>query len=48
MTKNEIENLIDHKIRKHESRVGWISGIIGLFFLFGNFHAFYLLRLWMS
>ena len=48
MKKDEIEVLIDKKIRQHESRVGWISGIIGLFLLFGNFHAFWLMRLWMS
>jgi ABC-type nickel/cobalt efflux system permease component RcnA len=48
MNQNEIEQLIDQKIRQHESRVGWISGIIGLFFLFGNFHAFWLMRLWMN
>lgn len=30
---NEIAQLIDHKIKAHEVRVGWISGIIGLVLL---------------
>jgi hypothetical protein len=48
MNQNEIEVLIDNKIRQHETRVGWISGIIGVCLLLGNVHAFWLLRIWMN
>jgi hypothetical protein len=46
MNREQIEILIDSKIKEHEFRVGWISGIIGAVFLFGNLHAFWLIRLW--
>lgn len=46
MNQKDIEKLIDDKIKNHEIRVGWISGIIGVVFLLGNFHAFWLIRLW--
>lgn len=36
---SEITQLIDRKIKAHEIRVGWISGIIGLVFL-GSVAAF--------
>lgn len=39
MENKEIEIIIDHKIRQHEKRVAWISGIIGATVLAGLFHA---------
>lgn len=48
MNPNEIEDLIDSKIKHHEIRVGLISGIIGVTFLFGNLHAFWLIKTWMN
>lgn len=33
LTKQEINALIDQKIREHEFRIGVISGITGLLFL---------------
>lgn len=45
MNQEDIEKLIDEKIREHEIRVGWISGLIGVLFVFGLFHAVWLLRL---
>mgnify|MGYP006266235675 CR=1 FL=1 len=39
MESHEIEKLIDHKIRRHEIRVGWISGILGIVILSGLAHA---------
>lgn len=44
MEKEEIEKMIHQKIREHELRVGWVSGIIGLVFVFGIFHAFWLIQ----
>lgn len=44
MSKEEIEQLIDYKIKNHEIRVGWISGIIGVFFVLGIFHAIHLMN----
>ena len=44
MTPEEIENLIDQKIKSHEIRVGWISGIIGALFTFGIIHALWLIK----
>jgi hypothetical protein len=48
MTPEEIEDLINLKIQNHELRVGWVSGIIGATFLFGNLHAFWLVKTWMN
>ncbi len=48
MTHKEIEIIIDQKIKTHELRVGWISGIIGIAFLFGNAHAFWLVKQWIT
>lgn len=48
MNREQIERLIDNKIENHEKKVGWISGIIGVIFLFGNLHAFWLIKLWMK
>lgn len=48
MNKFEIENLIDSKIKTHEVRVGVVSGIIGIVFILGNLHAFWLIRTWMK
>lgn len=43
MSYKELENIIDIKIqraiRKHEMIVAFISGIIGLIFVVGLFHA---------
>ncbi len=47
MNRDEIEKLIDDKIRNHEIRVGWISGIIGALFTFGIIHAIWLIKQWM-
>lgn len=44
MTEEEIENLIDEKIKLHEIRVGFISGIFGAIFTFGIIHAVWLLK----
>jgi hypothetical protein len=39
MTPEEIESLIDSKIRLHETRVAVISGIVGGAIIVGIFHA---------
>lgn len=39
MTDDEIVKLIEYKIRQHEIRVAWISGIIGFVVIAGIFHA---------
>lgn len=44
MNQNQIEKLIDDKIRSHEIRVGIISGIIGALFTFGIIHAVWILK----
>lgn len=44
MNKEEIEALIDRKIQEHEIRVGWISGVIGLLFVFGIVHSIWLMK----
>lgn len=44
---SEIEALIDRKIKEHETRVGWVSGVIGLSFLFGIVHSIWLLKSFM-
>lgn len=44
MSPDEIEKLINKKIKNHEIRVGWISGLIGLFFTFGIIHSIWLLK----
>lgn len=41
MNKAGIESLIDSKIRKHETRVAIVSGILGLA---GTFHAIAILN----
>lgn len=47
MEKEEIEKIVNSMIRRHEIRVGWISGIIGIILLSGNLHAFWLIKTWM-
>lgn len=44
MNKEEIEKLIDEKIKFHEIKVGIVSGIIGTFFVFGIVHAIWLMK----
>jgi hypothetical protein len=44
MNRDEIEKLIDDKIKNHEIRVGWISGIIGALFTFGIIHSIWLIK----
>jgi hypothetical protein len=39
-----IDEKVDEKIRQHEVRVGWISGVIGVLFVFGIIHSIWLLR----
>ena len=39
MTPEEIESLIDSKIRSHEARVAVVSGIVGGAVIVGIFHA---------
>lgn len=39
MTPEEIETLINSKIRSHEIRVAFVSGIVGGTILAGIFHA---------
>jgi hypothetical protein len=40
----KIDKIIDKKIREHEVRVGWISGLIGVFFVFGIVHSILLVK----
>jgi hypothetical protein len=44
MEKTEIERIIDSKIKSHEVRVGYVSGVIGLLFTFGIFHSVWILK----
>lgn len=44
MTEEQLEKLIDDKIRSHEIRVGIVSGILGALFIFGVMHAVWLLK----
>lgn len=48
LTKEECQEMIDESIksaiRSHEFRVGWISGIIGIFFVFGIVHSIWLIK----
>lgn len=48
MKLEEIEHLIDTKIKSHEIRVGLISGIIGVLFVFGIVHSIWLMKNWIS
>lgn len=52
MDREEIQELINQSIAKaikrHEVRVGWISGIIGVFFIFGIVHSIWLMKNWIS
>lgn len=48
INKYDVEQLIDSKIKSHEVRVGIVSGIIGMVFILGNLHAFWLIRTWMN
>ena len=36
--------IADAKIREHERRVGWVSGLIGVAFVFGIVHSIWLLK----
>lgn len=47
MDHKDIEDLIDRKIRSHEVRVGLVSGIIGVLFVFGIIHAIWLVKEWI-
>ena len=44
MGNDEISKLIDQKIRQHELRVGYISGVIGFLFTFGMVHSVWILK----
>lgn len=52
MDKDEIEDMINQyvetAIKKHEIRVGWISGIIGVLFVFGIIHSIWLMKNWIQ
>lgn len=48
MNRSEIEQLIELKIKEHEVKVGWISGIIGLFFVIGIVHSIWLIKNWIN
>lgn len=39
--------VVDKKIKEHEVRVGWISGVIGVFFIFGIIHSIWLIKSWI-
>jgi hypothetical protein len=43
-TREEISALIDSKIREHELKVGWVSGLIGVAFVLGIIHSIWLLK----
>jgi len=51
LSKEEIQDIIDKSIAKaiksHEIRVGWISGIIGVLFVFGIIHSIWLMKNWI-
>jgi len=36
--------IADTKIRQHELRVGWVSGLIGVAFVIGIVHSIWLLK----
>lgn len=36
--------IADAKIRDHERRVGWVSGLIGVAFVLGIIHSIWLLK----
>ena len=44
MKYEDIEKLIDEKIKAHEIRVGLISGVIGALFTFGIVHSIWILK----
>lgn len=44
MSWDEVEQLIDKKIRLYEIRVAVISGVVGGFFTFGIIHAIWILK----
>lgn len=52
MDKDEVQDMIDQSIadaiKKHEIRVGWISGIIGILFVFGIVHSIWMMRCWIQ
>lgn len=52
MDKEEIQKLINQSIaeaiKTHEVRVGWISGVIGIFFVFGIVHSIWLMKNWIQ
>ena len=52
VTYSEVQKIIDQKvskaIKKHEIRVGWISGIIGVLFIFGIIHSIWLIKNWVQ
>lgn len=39
MERQQLEALIDEKIRRHEIRVAIVSGVLGLALMAGTFHA---------
>jgi len=52
MDREEVQELINQSIanaiKNHEIRVGWISGLIGSFFIFGIVHAIWLMKQLLS
>lgn len=45
MNQQEVEELIDSKIRAHEIRVAVVSGLLGAALFAGIFHAIYLINI---
>ena len=39
--------IVDEKIKEQEIRVGWVSGIIGVLFVFGIIHSIWLIKSWI-
>lgn len=42
-----IDERADAKIKSHEIRVGWVSGVIGALFVFGIVHSILLMKSWV-
>ena len=49
MDRDEVQQMINlsiaQQIKKHEIRVGWISGVIGVAFSIGIIHSIWLIKI---